>query len=67
MRSRDIFRSASTFREVLECQQSGSQMEDPCEDEADYLFTMKDNLEDECVIREIVRLSQIQAGGSEIG
>jgi gluconate kinase len=57
-RSTNIFRSEATFKEVLERQQADTRKEDPTENEADYLFVIKDNEEAGSVIREIVRLSE---------
>ncbi|OXT18185.1 CRISPR-associated protein Cas2 [Bacillus sp. OG2] len=56
-RSTNIFRNAATFKEVLERQQA-ARREDPAEDEADYLFVIKNNEEAGSVIREIVKLSE---------
>lgn len=60
-RSTAIFRTASTFEEVLLRQQNASQPEDvvaPTEGEADHLFNIKDNAEADSVIKEIVHLSE---------
>lgn len=60
-RSTNIFRFAFDFEEVLERQEADSQSEDisvPGEDEADYLFEMKDNAEKKSVINKIVRIAE---------
>lgn len=61
-RSTDIFRGAySNFEEVLLRQQAESQLEDvvdPVEGESDSLFVIKDNLEVDSVIKEIVHISK---------
>jgi shikimate kinase len=60
-RSTNIFRGPySNFKEVLLRQQAESQLEEvvePEEGEADHLFVIKDNEEDDAVIKEIVRIS----------
>ena len=60
-RSTNIFRSASTFEEVLIRQQAESHKIDvaePTEDEADYLFVIKNSDEVQFVIHEIEKISQ---------
>lgn len=60
-RSTNIFRSASTFEEVLIRQQAESLNEDvtdPVEEEADYLFVIKDSEEVDSVIQKIVHMAQ---------
>ncbi|MUK90759.1 AAA family ATPase [Ornithinibacillus sp. L9] len=60
-RNTNIFRSASNFEEVLIRQQADSLTEDvtiPYEDEADHLFTVKDNQEVDSVIQRIVHIAQ---------
>jgi hypothetical protein len=61
-RSTNIFRGAySNFEEVLLRQQAESQLEDvadPDEGEADYLFVIKNNMEIDSVIKEIVHISK---------
>ncbi|WP_456274966.1 ATP-binding protein [Bacillus sp. AK031] len=60
-RSTKIFRSASTFTEVLVRQQADSLKEDvtdPIEGEAGHLFVMRDNDEAESVIQEIVKIAK---------
>jgi hypothetical protein len=61
-RSTNIFRGPySNFKEVLLRQQAESQLEEfvePEVGEADHLFVIKDNEEDDSVIKEIVRISQ---------
>lgn len=59
-RSTDIFRSASTFEEVLVKQQAESSNRDvtaPTEEEADYLYVIKDSCEIQSVIAEIVKIA----------
>ncbi len=59
-RSTNIFRSASSFEEVLAGQQKVTINEgitSPSEDEADYLFTIKDSNEVKSIIQEIVRIA----------
>lgn len=58
-RSTNIFRSASSFEEVLSRQQADSLNEDvvdPVEGEADHLFVIKNNKEMDSVIQEIVHM-----------
>ncbi|WP_342599858.1 ATP-binding protein [Psychrobacillus sp. FSL H8-0483] len=60
-RSTNIFRSASTFEEVLIRQQAESHKIDvtePTEDEADYLFVIKTSDEVQFVIHEITNINQ---------
>lgn len=60
-RSTNIFRSASTFEEVLMRQITESQLEDvvdPDESEADHLFVIRDNDEAGNIINQIVHLSK---------
>lgn len=59
-RSTNIFRSASSFEEVLLRQITESQLEDvvdPDEGEADHLFVIKDNVEVDSIIKQIVHIS----------
>ncbi|MCA1319579.1 ATP-binding protein [Bacillus tianshenii] len=62
-RSTKIFRSASTFEEVLKRQQA-EMVTDPAIGEADHLFVIRDGTEVDSVIREIVRISQKPEGGT---
>jgi predicted kinase len=60
-RSTRIFRSASTFAEVLVRQQADSlkdDVTDPIEGEADQLYVLRDNEEVDAVIQEIVKVAQ---------
>ena len=60
-RSTAVFRTASTFEEVLIRQQAESEkrgVSDPTEGEADYLFEIKSSDEVQSVIREIVNTIQ---------
>jgi tRNA uridine 5-carbamoylmethylation protein Kti12 len=60
-RSTKIFRSASSFEEVLTRQQADSHKEDvldPVEGEADHLFVIKDNEDANSIIQRIVQISQ---------
>ncbi|MFP7298670.1 ATP-binding protein [Neobacillus niacini] len=54
-RSKTIFRVASTFEEVLK-RQIASGIEEPTEDEADYLFKIKNSDEVETAIHRIVSI-----------
>lgn len=59
-RNTNIFRSASTFEEVLKRQQTDSLHEDitdPVEGEADYLFVIRNRDEVDVVIKQIVELA----------
>ena len=53
-RSTKIFRSASTFEELLIRQQADRDATDPAEDEADYLFVIKKTDEITSVVQGIV-------------
>ncbi|WP_188205593.1 ATP-binding protein [Alkalibacillus aidingensis] len=58
-RSTNIFRSASSFEEVLQRQEADSLKEDvkdPVEGEADHLFVIKDSTEVDSVVNEIATL-----------
>ncbi|MNC54646.1 hypothetical protein D3C75_1041370 [compost metagenome] len=60
-RSTAIFRSASTFEEVLLRQQAESDNGDviaPTEGEADYLFVIRDSTEVQSVLQEIMNIAQ---------
>jgi adenylate kinase family enzyme len=60
-RSTTVFRSASTFEEVLTRQQAESHKSDvtvPVEGEADHLFVIKNNDEVQSVTRRIVNIAQ---------
>lgn len=60
-RPKTIFRTASGFEEVLSRQQAETDKGDvisPTEDEADYLFVIKDSNEVQSVIRKIVDIAQ---------
>ena len=60
-RSTAVFRTASTFEEVLIRQQAQSEkggVTEPTEGEADYLFEIKNSDEVQSVIREIVNIAQ---------
>ncbi|MCE3201785.1 hypothetical protein [Paenibacillus sonchi] len=60
-RSTAIFRSASTFEEVLLRQQDETDHGDviaPAEDEADYLFVIKDSSEVPATLQKIVDIAQ---------
>jgi adenylate kinase family enzyme len=60
-RSKNIFRSASNFEEVLIRQQADSLKEDisdPEEGEADHLFVIKENEEVDSVVQKIVQIAQ---------
>ncbi|CQR56717.1 AAA family ATPase [Paenibacillus sonchi] len=60
-RSTAIFRSASTFEEVLLRQQAETDHGDviaPAEDEADYLFVIKDSSEVPATLQKIVDIAQ---------
>lgn len=52
-RSNVIFRSSSSFLEVLEKQENSTEIQVPSEDEANYLFTMKDPIHTAEIIRQI--------------
>lgn len=59
-RSTTIFRFASNFKEVLLRQQADSKLKnviDPTKEEADHLFVIKDNKEVDCVIKDIIHIS----------
>lgn len=59
-RNKNIFRSASTFEEVLKRQQTDSSLKDisdPDEREADHLFVIRDCAQVDEVIEQIVRLA----------
>lgn len=56
-RTTKIFRSASTFEEVL-VRQKAEDVTDPIEGEADYLFVIKDNNEVNAVIKRILYIAQ---------
>jgi predicted kinase len=65
-RSKIIFRSATTFEEVLARQNADSDQGDvmpPFEGEADYLFVIKDEVDVEGVIQEIVGITHSLGGG----
>ncbi|WP_017187843.1 hypothetical protein, partial [Alkalibacillus haloalkaliphilus] len=55
-RSTNIFRSASSFKEVLLRQQAEGVV-DPDKDEADFLFTVKNSDKTNEVIEQIVKIS----------
>ena len=55
-RDTNIFRSAANFEEVLK-RQLAEEVVDPAEDEADFLFVVKDSAEVANVINEIAQLS----------
>ena len=60
-RSTAIFRTAANFAEVLHRQNAEahhSDMTEPAEDEADYMFTIKDSHEVHSVIQKIVHITQ---------
>ena len=60
-RSKSIFRTASSFMEVLNRQTTESEKEDisdPKQGEANYLFVIKDSTEIKSVIQSIVNLSK---------
>lgn len=60
-RSTNILRVASNFEEVLTRQQADSEREDisdPQENEADYLFVIRDNKENDSVIKKIIQISK---------
>lgn len=59
-RDTNIFRSASSFEEVLK-RQLAEEVIDPAEDEADHLFIVKDSAEVANVINKIVQLSTFNA------
>jgi hypothetical protein len=56
-RNTKIFRSASTFEEVLKRQQA-EMVTDPVEGESDHLFVIRDSNEVKSVIQRIVGISQ---------
>ena len=59
-RNTNIFRGATSFKQVLTRQQEESNRDDivdPTEKEADYLFVVKDGMEVEAVIGKIVRIA----------
>jgi tRNA uridine 5-carbamoylmethylation protein Kti12 len=65
-RSKTIFRTASTFEDVLMRQIAESHkggIGEPTEDEADYLFTIKNSDEVESVIHRLVTITQGGTGG----
>lgn len=60
-RSTTIFRTASTFKEVLSRQHAESHNEEvkaPTEGEADHLFVINDNDEVQYVIRKIINIAR---------
>ncbi len=57
-RSTTVFRSASTFEEVLTRQQTDSNVKAPIEGEADHLFVIKNPEEVQSVTRKIVNIAQ---------
>lgn len=61
-RSTNIFRSASTYDEVLRRQQA-EVVRDPAEGESDHLFVIRDDKEIKNVIQTIVEISQGFYGG----
>jgi predicted kinase len=65
-RSKTIFRTASTFEEVLMRQIAGGIVE-PTEDEADYLFKIKSSDEVESVIHRLVTIAKGKSGGQGDG
>ena len=58
-RSRDIFRGASTFEQVLVRQNADEDVADPVEGEADHLFVLTDSEEVDSVIERIVTIAQL--------
>lgn len=61
-RSKNIFRSASNFEEVLVRQQAESfnkDVIDPIEGEADHLFVIKENEQTNLVIQKIVQIAEL--------
>lgn len=57
-RSNAIFRSASSFLEVLEKQENSTEIQVPSEDEANYLFTIKDPIHTADIIQQIKVISE---------
>lgn len=56
-RSPIVFRSASTFEEVLQRQQRETQVSAPCTGEADYLFTVRNAGDHLTILKEIGKIS----------
>jgi predicted kinase len=65
-RSKTIFRTASTFEDVLMRQIAGGIVE-PTEDEADYLFKINDSDEVESIIHRLVNITQGGQGDGSNG
>lgn len=63
-RSTKIFRSASTFEEVL-AKQNKEVVKEPNEEEADHLFTIHKQDDVDGVISEIIKISQNEKGGTD--
>ncbi|ANY76272.1 ATP-binding protein [Paenibacillus ihbetae] len=58
-RSKDLFRSASSFLEVLERQEKSTEI-GPSKDEANYLFDIKDSSNNMDIIQQIKVISEIR-------
>ena len=59
-RSRDIFRGASSFEQVLVRQNADEDVADPEDGEADYLFVLTDSEEVDSVIEGIVTIAKAE-------